>query len=154
MYQVRRGAPNGLENTGIGGETQDIGILSNGFADAAAQIAFCADQTCTVSVLYDQSGQGNNLTVAKAGCYGCDFTPPDTACTDDFESVATAASLWAALDSYWGTDGPLPDDRLESWLLARTGVRSAAPERSIDRPTPRAPTRHLAALRNILWTYA
>ena len=22
---------------------------------------------------------------------------------------------------------PLPDDRLESWLLARTGVRSAAP---------------------------
>jgi non-reducing end alpha-L-arabinofuranosidase len=102
LYQVRRGAPNGLENTGIGGETQDIGMLSNGFADAAAQIAFCADQTCTVSVLYDQSGQGNNLTVAKAGCYGCDFTPPDTACTDDFESVATAASLTVGGNAVYG----------------------------------------------------
>jgi hypothetical protein len=102
LYQVRAGAPNPLQNTGTGGQTQDIGVLANGFADTAAQIAFCANQTCTVSVLYDQSGQGNNLTVAKAGCYNCDTTPPDTACTDDFESVATAASLTVGGNAVYG----------------------------------------------------
>jgi len=102
LYQVRAGAPNALQNTGAGGQTQDIGMLANGFADTAAQIAFCATQTCTVSVLYDQSGQGNNLTVAKAGCYGCDFNPPDTACTDDFESTATAATLTVGGNAVYG----------------------------------------------------
>jgi non-reducing end alpha-L-arabinofuranosidase len=102
LYQVRRGAPNPTQNTGVGGETQDIGLLANGFADAAAQIAFCANQTCTVSTVYDQSGQGNNLTVAKAGCYGCDLNPPDTACADDFESIATAASLTVGGNAVYG----------------------------------------------------
>jgi hypothetical protein len=81
LYQVRRGAPNALQNTGTGGETLDIGALPSGFADAAAQTVFCGTQTCTVSVLYDQSGQANNLTVAKAGCY------PGTASEDDWEST-------------------------------------------------------------------
>ncbi len=102
LYQVRRGAPNALQNTGNGGQTQDIGVLPNGFADAAAQVAFCGNQTCTVSALYDQSGQGNDLTVAKAGCYGCDLTPPDTACTDDFESIATQASLTVGGNAVYG----------------------------------------------------
>lgn len=102
LYQVRRGAPNPLQNTGNGGQTQDIPMLPSGFADSAAQIAFCANQTCTVSVLYDQSGQGNDLTVAKAGCYGCDFNPPDTACTDDFESIATGASLTVGGNAVYG----------------------------------------------------
>jgi non-reducing end alpha-L-arabinofuranosidase len=87
LYQVRRGAPNALQNTGFGGQTQDIGILPNGFADAAAEAAFCGNQTCTVSVLYDQSGQGNNLTVAKAGCY------PGTASEDDWESTTVSLSV-------------------------------------------------------------
>jgi len=84
LYQVRRGAPNALQNTGNGGETQNIGILPNGFADGAAQAAFCGNQTCTVSVLYDQSGQSNNLTVAKAGCY------TGTASEDDWESTTVS----------------------------------------------------------------
>ena len=87
LFQVRRGAPNALQNTGTGGETQDIGILPNGFADGAAEAAFCAGQTCTVSVLYDQSGQGNNLTVAKAGCY------TGTASEDDWESTTVALTV-------------------------------------------------------------
>src|SRR5688572_23774111 len=33
LYQVRRGAPNPTQNTGTGGETQDISTLANGFAD-------------------------------------------------------------------------------------------------------------------------
>lgn len=87
LYQVRRGAPNALQNTGVGGETLDIGLLANGFADAASQDAFCGTQPCTVSVLYDQSGQGNHLTVAKAGCY------EGTASEDDYESSATDLRL-------------------------------------------------------------
>lgn len=89
LYQVRRGAPNPTQNTGVGGQTQDIGILPNGFADAAAQVAFCGDQTCTVSTVYDQSGRGNHLTVAKGGrSDGGQF-----AAADDFESNANAGAL-------------------------------------------------------------
>jgi hypothetical protein len=82
---VRRGGP--VPNTGSGGQTQDIGQTSNGFADAAAQVAFCGTSTCTVSILYDQSGGGNNLTVAKAGCY------EGTSSEDDYESNAMRRPL-------------------------------------------------------------
>jgi non-reducing end alpha-L-arabinofuranosidase len=87
LYQVRKGAPNALQNTGTGGETLDIGMLPNGFADGAAQAAFCGTETCTVSVVYDQSGQGNNLSVAKAGCY------TGTASEDDWESTTIALTV-------------------------------------------------------------
>jgi hypothetical protein len=96
LYQVRRGAPNPFQNTGVGGVTQDVGILPNGFADAAAQNAFCGNQSCTVSVLYDQSGQGNNLTVAKAGCY------EGTASEDDYESGATDVALTVGGNDVYG----------------------------------------------------
>jgi non-reducing end alpha-L-arabinofuranosidase len=80
LYQLRRGGPD--PNTGSGGETQDIGQLPNGFADVTAHEAFCGSMTCTFSVIYDQSGRENNLTVAKRGCY------EGTAAEDDYESDA------------------------------------------------------------------
>ncbi len=86
LYQIRKGGPS--PNTGSGGETMDIQALPNGFADGAAHEAFCGTESCTFSKLYDQSGNGNDLTVAKAGCYNCDANPPDSACTDDYESNA------------------------------------------------------------------
>jgi non-reducing end alpha-L-arabinofuranosidase len=89
LYQVRRGAPNPTQNTGVGGETQDIGLLPNGFADAAAQVAFCGEQSCTVSTLYDQSGRGNHVTVAKRGRVDGGQFGDD----DDFESTAGAGPL-------------------------------------------------------------
>jgi len=90
LYQVRKGG----SNTGTGGTLMDIGLVTGtGFADAAAQDAFCGTDTCTVSRLYDQSGKGNDLTVAPAGCYGRTFTPPDTASEADFESNAKGRSL-------------------------------------------------------------
>jgi hypothetical protein len=89
LYQVRRGAPNPTQNTGVGGETQDIGVLANGFADAAAQTAFCGTQSCTVSALYDQSGNGNTITVAKRGR----TDGGQMAAADDFESNANAGPL-------------------------------------------------------------
>lgn len=52
LYQVRNAA----------GATKDISPLApGGFADGAAQDAFCTGTTCVITVLYDQSGKGNDL---------------------------------------------------------------------------------------------
>ena len=62
LYQVKRASDN---------TTQDIGVLApGGFADAAAQDTFCTGTTCTIPIIYDQSGKGNHLTVAPAGGNG------------------------------------------------------------------------------------
>src|SRR5207244_7427539 len=52
LYQVRNAA----------GATKDILTLApGGFADGASQDAFCSGTTCVITVLYDQSGKGNDL---------------------------------------------------------------------------------------------
>lgn len=52
LYQVRNAA----------GATKDISALSpGGVADGAAQDAFCTGTTCVITVVYDQSGTGNDL---------------------------------------------------------------------------------------------
>src|SRR3989442_1363921 len=59
LYQVRRASDN---------TTRNIGVLSaGGYADAAAQDSFCSGTTCLITVIYDQSGRGNNLTQAPGG---------------------------------------------------------------------------------------
>jgi non-reducing end alpha-L-arabinofuranosidase len=53
LYQVRRQSDN---------KTLDIGLLSpGGFADGAAQDAFCVGTKCVLTAVYDQSGNGNDL---------------------------------------------------------------------------------------------
>ncbi len=59
LYQVRRSSD---------GATTDIATLSaGGFANSAAQDSFCANTSCVITIIYDQSGRGNNLTQAPAG---------------------------------------------------------------------------------------
>ncbi|MBW8818627.1 MAG: AbfB domain-containing protein [Streptomyces sp.] len=59
LYQVRRASDNA---------TKDIGLLSaGGYANAAAQDSFCANTSCVITVIYDQSGKGNHLTQALGG---------------------------------------------------------------------------------------
>jgi len=59
LYQVKRASDS---------TTKDIAVLTpGGFANAAAQDTFCSGTTCTISILYDQSGKGNHLTSAPAG---------------------------------------------------------------------------------------
>ena len=69
LYQVLRQSD---------GKTLDIGIVKpissppkgvGGYADAAAQDAFCAKATCVVNVIYDQSGRGNDLYQAAPGTF-------------------------------------------------------------------------------------
>ena len=58
--------------------TMDIGVLeAGGFAKAADQDTFCGTSACTISIIYDQSGHGNNLTKAPAG--GAKTTPDNEA---------------------------------------------------------------------------
>jgi non-reducing end alpha-L-arabinofuranosidase len=81
LYQVRSGS--NAMNTGTGGMTHDIPQTAKGFADIAAQTTACANTVCTVSKLYDQSGKGNDITVAKGGLpNGGDY-----AALDDFETT-------------------------------------------------------------------
>src|SRR5579884_3159223 len=59
LYQIKRASD---------GATTNIGVLSaGGYANAAAQDSFCANTSCVITVIYDQSGHGNNLTQAPAG---------------------------------------------------------------------------------------
>jgi hypothetical protein len=83
LYQVRKGG----NKLGTGGTPQDIGQIAGGFADSAAQDAFCGTDTCTFSILYDQSGKKNDMKVAPAGCY------TGTASEADYESNAKQKSV-------------------------------------------------------------
>ena len=59
LYQVTRASDN---------STKDIGVLgAGGFANSATQDTFCTGTTCTISIIYDQSGKGNDLTPAPPG---------------------------------------------------------------------------------------
>jgi len=67
LYQVLRHSD---------GKTLDIGVVrsvaapfpdSGGYADAAAQDAFCANTYCSITIVYDQSPQHNDLTQAPRG---------------------------------------------------------------------------------------
>lgn len=58
LYQVRRASDS---------KTQDIGLDGpGGLADAAAQDTFCANTTCVITKIYDQSGKGNFLEYQSA----------------------------------------------------------------------------------------
>src|SRR5205823_170874 len=59
LYQVRRASDNATANIGV--------VSAGGYANAAAQDSFCAGTTCVITVIYDQSGRGNNLTQAPGG---------------------------------------------------------------------------------------
>ena len=101
LYQVRRS----LDNT-----TRDIGVLAaGGTANAAAQDSFCAGTSCIITVLYDQSGHGNDLWYQGSSVVpGSSQSRPATATT---ESLTVGGSKAYSLfinpsNSYW-RDGHL-----------------------------------------------
>jgi non-reducing end alpha-L-arabinofuranosidase len=58
LYQVTRQSDQAHTN---------IGLLSDGYANAAAQDTFCGKTSCTITKLYDQSPNHNDLTPAPPG---------------------------------------------------------------------------------------
>src|SRR4051794_9387676 len=59
LYQVRRASDSATANIGV--------LSAGGVANAAAQDSFCSGTSCVITVIYDQSGRGNNLTQAPSG---------------------------------------------------------------------------------------
>lgn len=59
LYQVIRNSD---------GQTIDINAVApGGIADGGAQDSFCKGSTCLISILYDQSGTGNDLNQSQGG---------------------------------------------------------------------------------------
>ncbi len=62
LYQVVRASDN---------TTLDIGLLGQGgYANAASQDSFCANTTCMITKIYDQSPEHNDLTIEGPGQNG------------------------------------------------------------------------------------
>jgi non-reducing end alpha-L-arabinofuranosidase len=62
LYQVRRSSDNTTRNIGV--------LTAGGQANAAAQDSFCANTTCVTTIIYDQSGRGNQMTYQGNGGIG------------------------------------------------------------------------------------
>ncbi len=81
LYQVQRVADNA---------TKDIYPLRpGGYADSAAQDTFCAQTNCTISILYDQSPQHNDLPVSPSTTFLPNGGTPAIA---DAEKITMAGS--------------------------------------------------------------
>jgi non-reducing end alpha-L-arabinofuranosidase len=74
--------------------TKDIGVTAAGYADSASQDAFCSGGTCTISVIYDQSPNKNDLKPAPLGQHG----PPDNpANATDLKTTINGHPVYAVL---------------------------------------------------------
>ena len=59
LYQVRRSSDNATTNISP--------LSAGGVANAATQDSFCSGTSCVITEIFDQSGNGNNLTDAPGG---------------------------------------------------------------------------------------
>ncbi|MEA2591794.1 MAG: hypothetical protein QOD62_1625, partial [Actinomycetota bacterium] len=69
LYQVRRLSDNAVKNIGVVRPRALPHPDPGGYADAAAQDAFCANTTCVITKIYDQSPKHNDLTQAPRGAF-------------------------------------------------------------------------------------
>jgi hypothetical protein len=90
LFQIRGGSSS-VNNTMSGGTTKDIMPGADGFVDASTVDAACSSGYCTVSLLYDHSGNGNDLRRAPKG----NTAAGETAGRDDYESIATKGQVTA-----------------------------------------------------------
>ncbi|HEU5427210.1 MAG TPA: arabinofuranosidase catalytic domain-containing protein [Actinocrinis sp.] len=101
LYQVERSSDSTFK---------DIGVLSaGGAANAATQDSFCAGTTCTITRIYDQTGDGNTLLYQGPGGTGGD----DTAATATSEAVTVDGTKAYSLfinpgNSYWVDGSAVP----------------------------------------------
>jgi len=94
----------------------DIGTTADGFVDTAKIDAACPTGTiCTVSLLYDQSGNKNDLPVAKKGNTAGGATGGE----DDYESSATKGAVTAGGHKVY----PLYMNAHEGYRIAKAGTK-------------------------------
>ncbi len=66
LYRLCKGPFVAGPDSCANGASTDIGSV-NGYADAAAQQTFCREDICSISVVYDQTPNGNHLMPAPSG---------------------------------------------------------------------------------------
>ena len=69
LYQVKRLSNNAVRDIGVVAPTAKPVPDAGGYADAAAQDEFCANTTCLITKVYDQSPMHNDLTQAPRGAF-------------------------------------------------------------------------------------
>ncbi len=67
LYQVRRSSDNATANIGV--------LAAGGDVNAATQDSFCANTSCVITVVYDQSGHGNDVAYEGPGGAGGNDSP-------------------------------------------------------------------------------
>ena len=87
LYQVTRASDNTTANIGL--------LATGGDVNASEQDSFCAGTTCTITEIYDQSAEGNNLTIEQGG--GADHSP-------DSGAVANALPITIGGNEAYGVD--------------------------------------------------
>jgi non-reducing end alpha-L-arabinofuranosidase len=90
LYQVCKGSVSPGPSS-CKGTPQDIGA-KDGYADAAAQDTFCTGAACTITKIYDQSGQGNDLEPSPPG--GRKSTPANPANATDLKVTINGHSVY------------------------------------------------------------
>jgi hypothetical protein len=66
LYQVMRQTDGKTFDIGV---VQPVGNDPGGYANAASQDAFCENTYCLITIIYDQSGNGNHLVQAPPGTF-------------------------------------------------------------------------------------
>ncbi len=127
LYQVKKVSD---------GSTKDISLLAGtGIADASAQDAFCGttSKACTISIIYDQTGNGNDLKVAKM-CSSCSGCPGDGSKKGqpDVEAFADGAKITIGGHTAYGVrilpcGGGIPN---------QTGYRCTTPNKTATGDQP------------------
>jgi non-reducing end alpha-L-arabinofuranosidase len=64
LYQIQRASDNSTLNIGL--------VSAGGVAASTPQVSFCSGTTCTITLLYDQTPNKNNLAISPGkSCAGC-----------------------------------------------------------------------------------
>ena len=64
LYQIQRASDNSTLNIGL--------ESTGGVVNSAPQVSFCSGTTCTITQLYDQTSNGNNMPISPGkSCSGC-----------------------------------------------------------------------------------
>jgi hypothetical protein len=59
LYQIQRASDRSFRDVGL--------LAAGGFADAAPQVSFCAGTSCTITKIYDQTANHNDLPISWGG---------------------------------------------------------------------------------------
>ncbi|GGK67874.1 hypothetical protein Sme01_09020 [Sphaerisporangium melleum] len=99
LYQVRRSSDNTTRNIGV--------VSTGGIANAASQDSFCAGTSCVITIIYDQSGRGNNLGYQGPGGVGGAVSPASATRESLTVGGGKAYSLFIPGSSSYWRDGHL-----------------------------------------------